>query len=179
MDGRLDTTFQIQMLTSFKSVDGMSLSAAINQVDSTGSYCGFQVSRTNADAKTFDVMRRSLTTWSVRFPDQLLLGAAVLSPSSWPSNEDELAVYGDSEVIKLARLLQVDTGKTVDQFHIFKNDRHKVGIVLSNLMQRGELIPLSSAECERGFSLEIWTIGVIYDGGRGFRTLSLFELVVS
>ena len=78
-----------------------------------------------------------------------------MSPSSRPSNEDELAI-GDSEVIKLARLLQVDTGKTVvDQFHIFKNDRHKVGIVRSNLMQRVELIPLSSAECERGFSLEI------------------------
>jgi hypothetical protein len=157
MKSRLDTTFQ--MLTSFKSVDGLSLSAFINQVDATGSYCGFQVSRTNADAKTFDVMRRQflqavVDNMKVRFPDQLLLGAgAVLSPSSWPSNEDELAVYGDSEVIKLARLLQVDTVKAVDQFRIFKNDRRKVGIVLSNLMQRVELIPLSSAECERGFSL--------------------------
>jgi len=65
----------------------------------------------------------------VRFPDQQLLAAgAVLSPSTWPSNEDELAVYGDSDVIQLARLLQVDTVQlAVDQFRIFKNNRCKVG----------------------------------------------------
>jgi len=47
----------------------------------------------------------------VRFPDQQLLAAdgAVLSLFTWPTNEDQLAVYGGSDVIKLARLVQVDT----------------------------------------------------------------------
>ena len=113
MKSRLDTTFQ--MLTSFKTVDGLSLSAFNNEVDATGSYCGFHVSRTKADATSFDVMRRQflqavVDNMKVRFPDQQLLAAgAVLSPSTWPSDEDQLAVYGDSDVIKLARLLQVDT----------------------------------------------------------------------
>jgi hypothetical protein len=144
------------MLTSFKTVDGLSLSAFNNEVDATGSYFGFRVSRTKADATSFDVMRRQflqavVDNMKVRFPDQQLLAAgAVLSPSTWPSDEDQLAVY---DVIKLARLLQVDTVQAVDQFRIFKNNRCKVGRVLSNLMQRVELLPLSSAECERGFSL--------------------------
>ena len=144
---------------SFKTVDGLSLSAFNNEVDATGSYCGFHVSRTKGDATSFDVMRRQflqavVDNLKVRFPDQQLLAAgAVLSPSTWPSDEDQLAVYGDSDVIKLARLLQVDTVQAVDQFRIFKNNRCKVGRVLSNLMQRVELLPLSSAECERGFSL--------------------------
>jgi len=37
------TTFQ--MFTSFKSVDGLRLTAFNNDVDATGSYCGFHVSR--------------------------------------------------------------------------------------------------------------------------------------
>ena len=66
----------------------------------------------------------------VHFPDQQFLAAgAVLSPSTWPSDEDQLAVYGDSDVIKLARLLQVDTVQAVDQFRTFKNNRCKVGRV--------------------------------------------------
>lgn len=112
MKSRLENTFE--MLTSFKTVDGLSLSAFNNEVDATGSYCGFHVSRTKA-ATSFDVMRRQflqavVDNMKVRFPDQQLLAAgAVLSPSTWPSDEDQLAVYGDSDVIKLARLLQVDT----------------------------------------------------------------------
>jgi len=64
---------------------------------------------------SFDVMRRQflqavVDNMKVRFPDQqLLTTGAVLSLSTWPSNEVELAVYGDGDVIELARLLQVDT----------------------------------------------------------------------
>jgi hypothetical protein len=87
---------------SFKTVDGLSLSAFNNEVDATGSYCGFHVSRTKADATSFDVTRRQflqavVDNMKVLFPDQQLLAAgAVLSPSTWPSDEDQLAVYGDS-----------------------------------------------------------------------------------
>jgi len=44
-----------------------------------------------------------------------------LSPSTWPSNEDELTVYGDCDAVKLTRLLQVYTVQVVDQLRIFKN----------------------------------------------------------
>jgi len=67
---------------------------------------------TRRHSPSFDVTRRQFLDVVVDnmkgcFPDQQLL--AVLSPSTWPTDEDELAVYGDSDVIKLARLLQVDT----------------------------------------------------------------------
>jgi len=112
---RLDTTFQ--MLTSFKTVDGLSLSAFNNGVDASGSYCGIHVglSRTKADGTSFDVMRCQFLqavddNTKVRFPDQQL-------SCSWCSfepvrlaysDENQLAVYGESDVITLARLLQVD-----------------------------------------------------------------------
>jgi len=50
-----------------------------------------------------------------RFLDRQLLSAgAVSSPSSWPSDEDQLTGNGDSDVIKLARILQFDTVQAVD-----------------------------------------------------------------
>jgi len=40
-----------------------------------------------------------------RFPDrQLLYAGAVLSPSSWPEEDNELALYGDREVLQLASI---------------------------------------------------------------------------
>jgi len=97
MKSRLDTTFQI--LTSFKIVDGLSLSAFNNEVYTIGSYCGFHVSRTKADAMSFDVLRRQFLqadSMKVRFPNQQLLaaGAAALSPSTWSSNNKALWCSG-------------------------------------------------------------------------------------
>jgi len=119
-----------------------------NEVDATGSYWGFRVSRTKSDATSLDAVRRQfpqavVDNMKVRFPDQQILAAdAGLSPSNWPSNEEELSVYGwlvgcgwlvgwlvgclvgwafnNTDVIKLARLglLQVDTVQAVDQFRI-------------------------------------------------------------
>jgi len=126
MTRRLETT--VEVLSSFKMIDGQSLSALNDEVDASRSYCGFYVSGTKADATSFDVMRRQflqviVDNIKVRFPDQqLLTEGAILSPSTWPSNEDhQLVVDGDSDVIKLAWLLQVDTAQAaVDQFRIFK-----------------------------------------------------------
>jgi hypothetical protein len=157
MMSSLDTTFR--MLTSFKRVDGLSLSDFNKQVNSADSFCGIQITRTASDTTTFDGIRRQflqavIDNLHARFPDQQLLEAgAVLSPSSWPEDEDLLAVYGDAEVIKLARLCRLDATAAVDQFRLFKNDKRRVGEVLASLLQRVELLPLSSAECERGFSL--------------------------
>jgi len=79
------------------------------------------VSRTKADATSFDVMKRQflqadVDNMKVRFPDQQLLAAGVvLSPFTWPSDEDQLVVYGD-------------TVQAVDQFRIFKINRCKVDV---------------------------------------------------
>jgi len=83
MKSRLVTT--LQMLTLFKSVDSLSLTALKNDVNTTGSFCGFLVSRTKADATSFNVMRPQflqavVSNMDVRFLDQQLLEAgAVLS----------------------------------------------------------------------------------------------------
>jgi len=45
----------------------------------------------------------------VRFLAQQLAAGAVLITSTWFGNEGELGVYGESDAIKLVRLLPIDT----------------------------------------------------------------------
>jgi len=61
----------------------LSSSAFNNEEDATESFCGFHVSRTKADAMSFDVMRRQffqavVDNMKVRFPDQQLLAAGAV-----------------------------------------------------------------------------------------------------
>jgi len=72
--------------------------------------------RTESDAPPLDVMRRlfpqaAVVSMKVRFADQQPLAAgAVSSPSTNIGlTMKMLAVDGDSDVIKLARLFQIDT----------------------------------------------------------------------
>jgi len=145
------------MLTLFRTVS-LSLLAFKNEVDVTESYCGFHVSITNAPRCSMlrrQYLQAVVNNMIVRFPDEQLVAAgAVLSLSTWPSNEYELSFIGDSDVIKLASLFPV-VDQAVDQYRMFKINRCNVGHVLSNLMQRVKLLSLPSSKCERGFSVII------------------------
>jgi hypothetical protein len=59
---------------------------------------------------------------------------------------------GDKEVVRLATLCHLDSAKALGEFREYKNNTKVVGKVLSSLLQRISMIPISSAECERGFS---------------------------
>jgi len=52
-----------------------------------------------------------------RFPQhQLLKAGACLSPSSWPDNENERALYGDQHVLHLAKLCHVNAVEVLSEF---------------------------------------------------------------
>lgn len=90
---------------------------------------------------------------SARFPNrQLLEVGSLLSPSSWPDNEVERALFGDRELIRIAQLCHVDCSKALDQFRQYKICDKVIGTELATLLQRVKIIPVSSSECERGFS---------------------------
>jgi len=67
------------------------LSAFKYEVNAAGSYCGFNVSRTKADATSCDAMMRQflqavVDNMKVRFNQQLLATGAALILSNWPNN---------------------------------------------------------------------------------------------
>jgi len=153
---RLDTT--VQTLTALKKSDGLTLSEFRQKIAENGQFNGIEVTRTNNDESSFEQMRLQFVQALIdnllsRFPDRLLLEAgAVLSPSSWPDDKTERALFGDKEVVRLATVCHLDSAKALGEFREYKNNTKVVGKVLSSLLQCISIIPISSAECERGFS---------------------------
>ena len=148
----------MQTLTALKTADGLTLSEFRQQLAANGKFSGIEVSRTNDDENSFELMRLQfvqalLDNLLRRFPDRLLLDAgAVLSPSSWPDDRTERALFGDREVVRMAGMCHLDSAKALGEFREYKNNTKVLGEVLSCLLNRIGIIPISSAECERGFS---------------------------
>ena len=82
----------------------------------------------------------------------MLEAGAVLSPNSWPESEEEKLFFGEKQVLRLAEIFHIDKREAVAEFRIYKNNSKNIGSTLSLLLQRVKLLPVSSAECERGFS---------------------------
>lgn len=54
--------------------------------------------------------------------------------------------------MKLAKFCHLDVREAVEEFRHYKNNTRRIGSTLAFLLQRVKLLPVSSAECERGFS---------------------------
>ena len=64
-------------------------------------------------------------------------------------------MFGDHEVVELCKSVKLshDTAAIVHQYRLLKNDKSiEAGAKLQELNQRLSVLPISSAECERGFS---------------------------
>ena len=91
-----------------------------------------------------------------RFPhDKFLDAGAYLSPSSWPDDENQRALFGDQQVVNLTKLCHVNAIEALTEFREYENIIPyicRIGKTLQALFHRVCLLPISSAECERGFS---------------------------
>lgn len=153
---RFDT--DLRSLAALKIVDGLTLKAVKKQINESGTFAGISVTRTESDEDSFTQMRLQfiqalIDNLKSRFPEQNLLEAgACLSPTSWPKDAEQQALFGDQEVINLAKLCHVESRSALDDFRQYKNNTQRVGQALKALLQRISLLPISSADCERGFS---------------------------
>jgi len=153
---RFDT--DLRSLKALKTVDGITLRDVMKQLNESGKFKEILITRTDHDEESFTQMRLQFIQALVdnlksRFPEQNLLEAgACLSPTSWPKDEDQRALFGDEHVLTLAKLCHVNSRSALEDFRQYKNNTQRVGKSLQLLMQRISLLPVSSAECERGFS---------------------------
>ena len=90
-----------------------------------------------------------------RFPStDILTGARVLSKASWPKDPLQKSLYGENEVASLCKAFDIDKSLSADivlEYALFKRTetaRPKLKILMNLLA----VLPISSAECERGFS---------------------------
>jgi hypothetical protein len=82
----------------------------------------------------------------------LLSAGAALDPDAWPEDEVKKVFFGDQEVMRLAQLCGLNGATAVNEFRHYKQNVKKIGPVLKQLLHRIQLLPVSSSECERGFS---------------------------
>jgi hypothetical protein len=146
----------LRSLDALKTVNSITMTEVTNQCCS-GHFRGYAVTKKDSDLSNFAQMRAQFLQALIdnirsRFPQQVLLEAGgILSPVSWPSDEDQKAVFGDQHVLTLAKLCKVDGRAALNDFRLYKYNQ-SIGEDLSMLLKRVKVIPVSSAECERGFS---------------------------
>ena len=90
-----------------------------------------------------------------RFPcTDLLAAARVLKQSQWPEDPLKRALCGEADVASLCKAFDIDSklsAKIVLDFAIYKQNK-VVGKKLMILLNLLSVLPISSADCERGFS---------------------------
>ena len=92
-----------------------------------------------------------------RFPSTEFLEAAnSLNKTSWPKDPLKRALFGEKQVALLCKSFGMSNSEEADivlDYAMFKNsDGVLVGQKLQTLVDLLEVLPVSSAECERGFS---------------------------
>ena len=92
-----------------------------------------------------------------RFPSSdFLVAATSLDPSSWPRNPLDQAFFGEKHVATLCKLFGlgcVKAANTVLEYAMLKkNDGVTLGPKLKYLISALKVLPIASADCERGFS---------------------------
>lgn len=78
----------------------------------------------------------------------------VLNTSSWPKDPLQRALFGDVEISELCKQFQMDscTGANILFDYALLKKNEVVGPNLQQLIHWLQVLPISSAECERGFS---------------------------
>lgn len=150
----------VEKLTAFKELNGKSLKRVLDSYKENGKFKGIELSQTNSDSANFEQLRvrfyQALAdNLASRFPaTKLLESAKVLDECNWPKDATARALYGDSELAYICKLMQFNSDESADL--IFDFAKLKKGqqrsTSLSNLFNKLAVFPVSSADCERGFS---------------------------
>ncbi|XP_073693982.1 E3 SUMO-protein ligase KIAA1586-like [Garra rufa] len=75
-----------------------------------------------------------------------------LEMSNWPKQREQLVLFGEPEVHKLAKLLGESPRQAIDEFRDFQLQGTLKGETLKKLVTASKTHLATSAECERGFS---------------------------
>jgi len=123
---------------------------------------GVEIIRKDADVSNFEKLRgqflQSLCDNLLqRFPtSEFLEAASSLDVSVWPKNPLERALFGEKHVATLCKSFGIASAEAADvilEFAMFKKSDGVVqGSKLKHLIAVLKVLPISSADCERGFS---------------------------
>ncbi|KAK5888612.1 hypothetical protein CesoFtcFv8_014688 [Champsocephalus esox] len=94
-----------------------------------------------------------VATLTKRLPESSLVEALkALDKRFWPGEQEDLTLFGEQEVHRLAKSLGEPAGEAVEQFRDWKLQGTPPGKTLEWLCIASRTYLPTSAECERGFS---------------------------
>ena len=126
-------------------------------------YKCIEIVQNESDLDKFSKMRGQflqslIDNFEQRFPyaDFFTQDAACLNPLSWPDDPLQKALFGERSVAKLCKGFGISSSEaalTVVDYAVFKQSSGAVvGNALKHLPKCLDVLPISSADCERGFS---------------------------
>jgi hypothetical protein len=83
----------------------------------------------------------------------LLQQISVLDCSTWPLDYESLPNFGENDIRSLCTRFRIDSTECVRDFKLFKAAGKRASPSLQNLKLMVQSIPVSTADCERAFSL--------------------------
>jgi hypothetical protein len=160
----IDAKFYIEIacekLLAMKDSNGHSLKKFIDSYDSDSCFKGICVTKGDADNEAFAVLRKRFfqtlhDNILQRFPPTALLTAAsVLNQSQWPTDSLQRALFGDTEIAFLCKEFCIDSANAADvvvEYGMYRKTQ-SMGRKLAKFVILLKVLPISSADCERGFS---------------------------
>ena len=130
---------------------GRSLETAQNQMENK-TFKHVQLSENAAKIHRQQFLQAVVDNLKGRFPDDdLVQMLQPLESTNWPE-EDHKILYGDQEMVKIAKLLSLPVNKAVEEFRMWKRTATAKGQTLKRILCAAKTYNCSSAECERGFS---------------------------
>lgn len=152
----------IQVFTKHKTDFGSYYKKAVTEIEQSGTFKGVAISETSTSSKRNEINQGQIyqaliDSINSRFPDSELV--ELMKPLyivNWPENESDLILYGESEVLRLAKKFgwkeSCDLKSLVGEFRDWKSNSKLKGSLLNRIVLQAETLPASTAECERGFS---------------------------
>jgi len=150
-----------EKLPALKSENGKTLGKYLASFESDKHYHNVEIVKKEGDEEQFKSRRGQFyqalhENIEQRFAcTDLQQAARCLCPSSWPADPITKALYGESHVASMSKSLGFSpdtTAEIVMDYSMYKrSDGKSVGEKLKSLFSVLEIMPISSAECERGF----------------------------
>lgn len=160
-DAQISTT--IDTLKAMKTDDGLSTLEFFDEFRRNNCFRDVPLKQpSDAERKKFCELKAKffqglVDNLSARFRDagSTMHDATVLQKEHWPKSAEARILFGDREIVELCKSVKLLHGAAaiVHQYRLLKNGKaSEAGVELQELNQRLSVLPISSAECERGFS---------------------------
>ena len=143
-----------------KELNGQSVKKVVDSYNTDASFMGVALTKSDDDETTFNILRKRFfqtlhDNIVQRFPHTSLLQAAsALDQSSWPVDHLERALFGDDKIAFLCKEFNIPSKEAADivmEYCMYKK-RQAIGPKLATFVLLLQVLPISSADCERGFS---------------------------